>query len=80
MSLMDKLWVKNFEEGIGWADRQNLPATLKGRRVGKLGCPLYSRLARRRRICLLGRVKRPGEFPGDRKGPIDCFTREHAVI
>ena len=25
---------------IGWADRENLPAPLKGRRVGKLACPL----------------------------------------
>ena len=25
---------------IGWADRENLPALLKGRRVGKLACPL----------------------------------------
>ena len=80
MSLMDKLWVKNFAQGIGWADRENLPAPLKGRRMGKLACPLYSRLARTRRICLLGRIKRPGAFPGYRKGPIDCFTREHAVI
>ena len=46
----------------------------------KLACPLQSRLARRRRICLLGRIKGLGNFPGDRKGPIDCFPREHAVI
>ena len=24
--------------------------------------------------------KRPGNFPGDRIGPIDCLTREQAVI
>ena len=35
---------------ILWADRENLPEPLKGRRVGKLACPLYSRLARRQRI------------------------------
>ena len=29
---------------------------------------------------MLELIKGLGNFPGDRKGPIDCFTREHAVM
>lgn len=50
---------------------------LKGRRVGKLACPLLSKLARRERICLQRRLE---NFPGDCKGPIECLTREYAII
>ena len=50
---------------------------LKWRRGGKLACPLLSKLARRERICLQRRLE---NFPGDRNGPIECLTREYAVI
>ena len=52
-----------------------MPAPLKGRRVRKLACPRSRRI-----FFFLGGIKGLGNFPGDRKEPTDCFTREHAVI
>ena len=70
---MDKLRVKNFVKGAGWAYTGNLPEPPKGWRVGKLVFPLWSRLARRERIRLQGCIKGLENFPGDRIGPVECF-------
>ena len=40
MSLMDKLWVKNFEEGMGWADRQKFASHAEGEEGGETWLPV----------------------------------------
>ena len=54
------------------AYRGNLPVPMKGRRIGKL--PLLSRLARRERFFLQGRIKGLENFPGDRIAGFQCHA------
>ena len=63
------------------AYRGNLPAPMKGRRIawalgnfGKLTLPLLSRLARRERFFLQGRIKGLENFPGDRIAGFQCHA------